>query len=98
MASRHLKCSCQSCDTIWRMARRNIDRAAARGGPFCPVCREPATVGDAEPLSSEQREQIAKLCERVAAEAVEPLNAAELKRRAEIMRHRARYAKGGSDG
>jgi hypothetical protein len=92
MASRHVKCSCPRCATIWRMAQSNIDRARRDGGPFCPVCGEPSVVGDLV-VTPEQSAQHAALCDRVAAEAAEPLNRAELKRRAEMRAHRARMAK-----
>ena len=93
MATRHVKVSCEHCATIWRMARSNIARAQKRGGPFCPVCREPGTLEEAG-VTPERSAEIKALCEKVAVEAAADLNAAELKRRAEIAAHRAKYARG----
>jgi len=96
MGTRHIKVSCESCATIWRMARSNIARGRRRGGPFCPVCREPGTVGDLG-VTPEQSAQHKALCEKVAAEVAAPLNAATQKSRDEMLARRKRWARGNRD-
>ncbi len=71
------------------MAQSNIDRALARGGPWCPVCKAEAVAGGPPPLTTEQRAGIKALCDKVATEAAAPLNAEEMRRRAEIQKGRA---------
>jgi len=96
MASRHIKVSCPECATIWRMARSNIQRARYRGGPFCPVCRAVAVVGDCG-VTPEQSAQHKALCEKVAAEAAAPLNAETSKRTEAMLARRKSWARGNRD-
>lgn len=91
MASRYLKCSCTDygCGTIWRMARKHLDRAVERGGPWCPVCKQRGVEGDFRGLNKEERRAEIRRMQAEADEALEAHNA-EMAKRMEAIRARRR--------
>jgi hypothetical protein len=80
VSTRHIRCECAHCGTIFRMASKHIDRAHRLGGLRCPVCVAPATT-DAGELSDEDRELIAQILDRNVADIARAMNADEERRR-----------------
>lgn len=94
MASRHIKCSCTRCDTIWRMSRMCIKNAGERLS--CPACQAPAIVGN-KGISEADWASIRRSCAEVAEGAAAGINAHNVQQadenREELERRRAHIAR-----
>lgn len=91
MASRHIKCSCTRCDTIWRMSRKAITFAGERLS--CPACQAPAIVGN-KGISEADWASIRRICSEVAEDAAAGFNAQQAaENREELECRRAHIAR-----